>query len=424
MLYRAPLDTPLTAPRGHIPALDAVRGLAILLVTAFRFREGPGGDLATRAGRQMLDYGHFGVDLFFVLSGFLITGILFDAKGQENYFRNFYLRRTLRIFPLYYAVLVLTLIVLPSFLPRGSSVFSESSPYGWWLWLYGANLAQCWHQDWILGPYNHFWSLAIEEHFYLVWPLAIYRLNRQQGLVACVICIVIGFVSKVAVLLLFPTTVVPAEVFTLCRLDALGMGGFLALAMRGPGGFEWLMKWHRPALIVAGSLLAVALGAKQVLKHVSPQTGQIVYWMAFTPISALGAIFILKAVASAPGSWTTAICRQSTLQRAGKYSYGWYVFQGLIVADLTHYVPNELLLTWSGGMPAIAMALRIFIGGGISLALAVVSWHCFEKQCLAWKPRHTPLPMPVPVNSDRHGSEGEEEERQTAERPEEQRATA
>jgi peptidoglycan/LPS O-acetylase OafA/YrhL len=424
MLYRALPDAAIPALRGHIPALDAVRGLAILLVTAFRFREGPDGDLATGVGRQMLDYGHFGVDLFFVLSGFLITGILFDAKGQEHYFRNFYLRRTLRIFPLYYAVLAITLIVLPSILPRGSSVFAQSSPYGWWLWLYGANLAQCWHQDWNLGPFNHFWSLAIEEHFYLVWPLAVYMLDRKQGVIASLICMGVGFVSKIAVLLLLPATVVPAEVFTLCRLDALGAGAFLALTFRGPGGYDWLMNWSRPTFVVAAALLAAALGAKQVLKQTWPHAGQVVYWMAFTPIAILCAIFIFKAVVAAPGSWTSWIGSQRWLQRAGKYSYGWYVFQGLILEDFNRYLPNELLLGWSGGVPVVAMTLRILIGSGLSLALAVVSWHCFEKQCLAWKPRHAPLPMPVPMNGDGHGGEREKEERKAAERPEEQRVTA
>src|SRR6476620_6013083 len=91
---------PIELPRGHVPALDAIRGLAIVLVTLYRF--GGGGDLPARAIEHswVVDLGSRGVDLFFVLSGFLITGILFDAKGKEGYFRNFYARRTVRIFPL------------------------------------------------------------------------------------------------------------------------------------------------------------------------------------------------------------------------------------------------------------------------------------------------------------------------------------
>src|SRR2546423_8385064 len=101
---------------GHQPGLDGVRGLAILLVLAVHFVGNAtpvtwGERLAVKLG----NYGVLGVDLFFVLSGFLITGLLLDAKGGRHYFRNFYARRTLRIFPLYYFVLGLLLVVLPRF---------------------------------------------------------------------------------------------------------------------------------------------------------------------------------------------------------------------------------------------------------------------------------------------------------------------
>src|SRR5690349_4793720 len=105
----APIEPNL---RGHVPTLDAVRGLAILAVCIFRFGGGSAGYAS--AGENvipLIDVGMRGVDLFFVLSGFLITGILFDAKEKPRYFTNFYARRTVRIFPLYYAVLLATFIV-------------------------------------------------------------------------------------------------------------------------------------------------------------------------------------------------------------------------------------------------------------------------------------------------------------------------
>src|SRR5262245_61551060 len=104
---------PAELPRGHIPALDAIRGLAVVVVTVARF--GGGGEGAASAADHpwVIGLGQRGVDLFFVLSGFLITGILFDAKGNEHYFRNFYVRRALRIFPLYYASLVVAVFVVP-----------------------------------------------------------------------------------------------------------------------------------------------------------------------------------------------------------------------------------------------------------------------------------------------------------------------
>lgn len=97
----------------HIVALDAIRGLAILMVTAYRFNRGTSPNEAGESVISVLNSGFRGVDLFFVLSGFLITGILYDTKGTSHYFRNFYIRRTLRIFPLYYGILIVTFLILP-----------------------------------------------------------------------------------------------------------------------------------------------------------------------------------------------------------------------------------------------------------------------------------------------------------------------
>ena len=239
-------------PRGHIPALDAIRGLAIVLVTLYRF--GGGGDGPARAIEHswLIGLGSRGVDLFFVLSGFLITGILFDAKGQQHYFRNFYMRRTLRIFPLYYAALVLTLLVLP----RLVSGFPQAGVSQVWLWLYGANVVQALRGEWCLGALNHFWSLAIEEHFYFVWPLAIY-LTSRRGAMWLALCAAAASGIARAAWLAGGGNDVAAEVFTLLRMDGLLLGSWIALAARGSGGLAWLTRLAWPTLILGG---AAAIG--------------------------------------------------------------------------------------------------------------------------------------------------------------------
>src|SRR6185295_16426951 len=171
--------------KGHVPALDAIRGLAILLVTGYRFWSPPAEEAANDWLTSLFSLGLRGVDLFFVLSGFLITSILLDAKQKPHYFRNFYMRRTLRIFPLYYAVLAVTFVLLPLAGWSTTRLFPEAHANQGWLWFYGANVLQSLRGEWCLGGFNHFWSLAVEEHFYLVWPLVIYCCSRRTAMIAC-----------------------------------------------------------------------------------------------------------------------------------------------------------------------------------------------------------------------------------------------
>jgi peptidoglycan/LPS O-acetylase OafA/YrhL len=161
------------AMTNHIPALDGLRGIAILSVMLLHFTNAiaalPGSP--TSAARSVFGWGWTGVDLFFVLSGFLITGILLDSKGHPLYFRSFYARRALRIFPLYYAALFLFFVV-PRAIPSVPATYSFAWHDQRWFWFYLGNFHP-------LGPdakqfIGQFWSLAIEEQFYLVWPLLIW----------------------------------------------------------------------------------------------------------------------------------------------------------------------------------------------------------------------------------------------------------
>src|SRR5271168_1894347 len=154
--------------QSRVPQLDAVRGIAILLVMLVNTSE----KYPELHLQHFIANGWMGVDLFFVLSGFLITGILLDTRSSEHYFKTFYARRVLRILPLYYSVLVFMFVVVPLLRPADAhSIFERASP--WWafpLFLQNFLVARSTNAT---GPLGVAWSLAIEEQFYLLWPLVV-----------------------------------------------------------------------------------------------------------------------------------------------------------------------------------------------------------------------------------------------------------
>jgi len=367
-------QAPTELPRGHIPALDAIRGLAIVVVTLYRF--GGGGDGAARALEHpwLIELGQRGVDLFFVLSGFLITGILFDAKGKEHYFRNFYVRRALRIFPLYYAVLVTTLLVLPWLIPAYAADIQPAINAQSWLWLYGANVLQAYEGQWCLGPLNHFWSLAIEEHFYLAWPAVIYFASRRTAMRICGGLFGISIVARLA-WLVSGSNDVAAQVLTPLRMDGLVLGSWLALAARSPGGLDWLARWARPSLLVFG----IAALAADIFGH---RLFGLPYaaWAA-----ACGALLVLV-VAARRASWLGRLGGSKSLQFFGKYSYAMYVFQLPLVYLVAPLLTAPGLAAWAG---SALLGQLVYCGAMSTLTtlLALASWNLFEKRLLALKHR-------------------------------------
>src|ERR1041384_7611763 len=226
----APGAAPGAAPSRHIyPALDGLRGVAVLVVmlhnlTILEQRD----SLPARLWVFATDSGWIGVLLFFVLSGFLITGILLDERGAPRFFRDFYLRLVLRIFPLYYLVLIVRFAVMPWLVPGAGVPLEVALGY----WLYVSNWTELYLQG--VNGFGQRWSLAVEEQFYLAWPLAVARLGARGLIWVCAALIALSAAARLVIVVcsldrrwLYLSTVT--------RADALAFGALVAIALPDPG---------------------------------------------------------------------------------------------------------------------------------------------------------------------------------------------
>jgi peptidoglycan/LPS O-acetylase OafA/YrhL len=174
--------------------------------------------------------GWIGVDLFFVLSGFPITRILLNAKGTARYFRTFYARRALRIFPLYYGFLFLWFFVVPNVVqlsPAGP--FQRGSDTQLWFWTYASNWLSITNRV-VPHGLNHFWTLAIEEQFYLVWPAVVLLVSRRTLARICIALVPLGFLFRLW-LMTTPYAHTGGYVLTPARMGTLAVGAWLACAL-------------------------------------------------------------------------------------------------------------------------------------------------------------------------------------------------
>jgi peptidoglycan/LPS O-acetylase OafA/YrhL len=360
-----------------VPALDGLRGVAVLMVIAFHvFGSEPlPAEPLLRALHLSSRVGQTGVELFFVLSGFLITGILYDTKGSAHFFRNFCARRTLRIFPLYYGVLAAAFL-LPRVLPGGAAGWPGPAGYDAarahqaWLWAYAANLVAAAGGG--LGCFDHFWSLSIEEQFYLVWPVVVLRFCRGALIRVCAGCLGAAALLRLMVLPYHPDY----SRLTPFQIDGLVLGSLLALVARGPRGLP--LRAGTACTLLAPFSLSVLLlyvwksGDRDVLIQVVKPT----------LLAALFGLVLVLAVVSPGTSPAGRFFASRPLRLVGKYSYAMYVFHPFAV----------VLVGWACGAlfrrrpsPAAALLVKAVAVPAVTLLAARLSWVAYESRFIKLK---------------------------------------
>jgi len=348
----------------RIPQLDALRGLAVIAVLIHN----TGRDLYTGF---LTRNGWMGVDLFFVLSGFLITGILLDAKNSDGYFRNFYARRCLRIWPLYYCTLFFMFVVVPLVRPSEAHQIFEPRSMPWWSYF-------VYLQNFLVpsitratGPLGVTWSLAVEEQFYLVWPLVV-RFCSSKTLTRIAVAVICLDPALRFLLVHRGFNVYPNS---FCRLDGLMWGALLALLFRS-------------ATFRRETYVPIAWFALLIASPLAIVTADRVLWAVYSFTTLASASFVYLALTS-KNIWLQRVLSSRFLVYSGVISYGIYLLEK---------IPSDAVKSLHlNANPAIVFAVT----AAATYLLAALSWRLLEKPALRLKrffePERVILPQPEVV---------------------------
>jgi peptidoglycan/LPS O-acetylase OafA/YrhL len=358
------VQVPQTQKRSYMVQLDALRALAVFGVLVSHFLP------ESLPVNAILQPGSLGVRLFFVLSGFLITGILLDCKakideeGQAAGFtiRQFYIRRFLRIFPIYYLTLFVAL------------AFQVESVRKAFLWHF-AYLSNVYFQ--VQGSWDnetaHFWSLSVEEQFYLFWPCIILFVPRKYLHPVILAAIAIAPIFKIIYLTVSRVDINLGVLMPFSFLDSLALGGLLAFYNERDDRLH--KKWLFRLSMWVGGPLFVAL-------HLVRATNMTSSWeLVANPIIALFFVGIIDRASKGFGGWVGKLMELKILIYFGKISYGIYVYH--------LFMPLLTLKSFAlFGLPYPRHFLLNFCLNTVAtLVVAIASWHLIEKPINQFK-RH------------------------------------
>jgi peptidoglycan/LPS O-acetylase OafA/YrhL len=362
----------------RFPALDGIRALAVTMVFATHYGGGVHGGFVLNALNLLRLRGWMGVDLFFVLSGFLITGILFDTRADSRFFQRFFVRRSVRIFPVFYLLVAVVLLLTPFFryqwrLPHLSFLIYLGNIWGSFDYsLY--RVASVTHPvaSLFLG---HLWSLCVEEQFYLLWPFVIWTIRDRIRLVWIAAGLsVISLLFRAGLIVFSSANSFELASHTLPgRMDALLIGAMLALLLRGDSAaaVQRACKWVflvAGALVVAISSLSPAIDSPWLLT------------IGYTLIGITSAGLIGTTLRG--GSPSFRLFNLRPLRVLGKYSYGFYVYHLVWVGAWWHF--EVVLGTWLHSRVAGGVLMDV-LNFGVTFVVAKLSYDLFEVRFLRLK---------------------------------------
>ena len=363
------------------PALDGLRGIAILLVLLHHFTILEPTTTVESWLANIALIGWSGVDLFFVLSGFLITGILIDARDSERYFTSFYARRTLRIFPLYYLVVFLSLVVLPRFpqwydLLAGTGAPREQLPY----WLYLTNFAVAERDRFLHGVLDIAWSLAIEEQFYIVWAVVVWLCPPRALGWVCGALVLAAPLARYGALT-DDASAIDVYVLPFYRADALAAGALLAWGVRRHG----TAALGRLAVPV-GLLAAIGVAVVCAIDGDGWWWGATMQRVGYSLLAMTGAGMLAAVVTRPPDSMWPRMLSVGWLRAFGKYSYCLYLIHLPVMRGVREFVlaPTQFDMA---GSPWVGQLLFYGLATAPAFAIAWVSWRVFEAPILSLKSR-------------------------------------
>jgi len=344
----------------YMKQLDSLRAIAVLAVLYSHFFEYKVGPFFS--GNRVIGPGAYGVDLFYVLSGFLITGILLSSKEEIDQGRKtvascaktFFIRRILRIFPIYYLVLLITFVLA---IPQVRETI-------WWHVFYLSNFYIAQQGRWV-DSIGHLWSLSVEEQFYLIWPWIIFFTPRKHLLIVLIGLISIGPLYRFACLMNH-APYMTSRVITLGCMDFFGIGALLAYLKKYNDTSYTANDFAGHGLLLGGCLfpLAIVVGLLGIKNPVGvfAKTCEALFfcWLIFTASERFNGFF-------------GKILETKTLMYIGKISYGIYLYHNfvpfMIPAKFTncysHYVTHQL------GLPILNTL--------VTIAIASISWFLIEK---------------------------------------------